>query len=88
MTDMIATTGWRDECLVILVSRLNLCMHRKDPSPVPLRLDRTPERDTLSPRERAAHSLLTPGVQPQMLDIPSLPRGGELFSWQSLMPAS
>jgi hypothetical protein len=37
-----------------------------DPSPVPLRLVKAPERDTLSPGERAIRSLRTPGVQPKI----------------------
>ncbi len=37
-----------------------------DPSPVALRLMKTPECDTLSPRERAVSSLWTPGVYQTM----------------------
>jgi hypothetical protein len=40
----------------------------RDPSPVPLRLVKAPERDTLSPRERAVYLLSTPGFQPKMWD--------------------
>jgi hypothetical protein len=38
-------------------------IRERDPSPVALGLMKTPERDTLSPRERAVNSLWTFGVQ-------------------------
>ena len=40
-----------------------------DPSPVPLRLVKAPERDTLSPGERAVYSLLTADVHRGMRDM-------------------
>ena len=49
-----------------------------DPSPVSLRLVKAPERGTLSPRERAVHSPVTP-PQPR--------RGIDLRSWMFLSSA-
>ena len=45
-----------------------------DPSPDPRRLEKAPSRDTLCPRERAVHSLWTPGVEPRIWDMHS-PKG-------------
>jgi len=42
-----------------------------DPSPVPFRLEKAPEQDTLSPRERAVPSLLHP-LSPREKALPSL----------------
>jgi ribose 1,5-bisphosphokinase PhnN len=47
MLEGIATSGTRHESMAILVSRLKPMRGRKDPSPVPLRLEKAPERDTL-----------------------------------------
>ena len=55
--EAIATKGWRHQSPVTLVSRLNRRRRRKNPSPVLLRQEKTPERDTLSPGERAMTEL-------------------------------
>jgi hypothetical protein len=54
---------------VVLVGRLDRGRHRKDPSPVPLRLEKTPERNTLSPGERAMAQFpffLSARISPEM----------------------
>jgi hypothetical protein len=64
--------------IVMLAGLISPC-RATDPSPVPLRLVKAPERDTLSPGERAADSVLPP-VSSQRCGTSSAPGVGKTRS--------